>query len=665
MSNPQVEFQQAFALHQRGQWDAAEKIYRSILRSHPKYFDAVYALGILYLQRKDHRAAEKQFSLAAKIHPDNGPLHNNRGSALIGLDRHQEALAAYDKAIAIDPNNWEAHYNRGNVLTTLNRYEEALASFDRAISLFPYSAETHDNRGSTLAHLRRFDEAFVSFNQAIKLNSQMARAYANRAMAYGQFKQYDKALEDYATAYKLNPTLDYLVGNRLHAKQFDCRWEDYTGDCKSVIEGVRNGTLKAEPFGLFSIPSTAEDQLKCAAQFIRDKAPAGPRMPWHGQRYDHDRIRIGYVSSDFHNHPTSHLIPGVLEAHDHSRFVVHGFSTGIAPEDEYRRRVAAACDVFTDAHTMSDEKLIDAIRKAEIDILIDLNGLTSGRRTEIFAMRPAPVQVNYLGCAGTMGAEYIDYLIADRHLIAPEETGAYAEKIVYLPHSYQPNDSKREVSPSVPTRESQGLPAQGIVFCSFNNTFKITSDIFDVWMRILKAVDGSVLWIFCESPSAQENLKREAEQRGIAADRLVFAARMPAADHRARHKLADIFLDTLYYNAHTTASDALWASVPVVTRTGTTSASRVATSLLHATGLPETITRSLEEYEQLAVRLAKNPEELAAIKAKLAKNRDTCPLFDTLQYTRDLETAYTHMRELSRKGRSPQNIVVDPHKKAS
>jgi predicted O-linked N-acetylglucosamine transferase (SPINDLY family) len=630
------------------------------LRSHPKYFDAVYALGILYLQRKDHRAAEKQFSLAARIHPNNSPLQNNLGNALVGLDRREEALAAYDKAIAIDPNNWEAHYNRGNVLAALNRHEEALASFDRAISLFPYNAEVHDNRGSTLAYLRRFEEALASFNQAIKLDPKLARAYANRAMAHSQFKQYDKAREDYDIAYRLDPTLDYLIGNRLHAKQFDCCWEDFASDCTALIEGVRSGTLKAEPFGLFPIPSSAEDQLKCAAQFIRDKAPASPRMPWHGRRYDHDRIRLGYVSSDFQNHPTSHLLAGVLEAHDRGRFTVYGFSTGPESNDEYRRRVSAACDAFVDARGLSNRTFVDEIRKAEIDILIDLNGLTTGRRTEVFAMRPAPVQVNYLGFPGTMGAGYIDYLIADRHLIAPEESGAYAEKIVYLPHSYQPNDAKRAVSPSVPTREQQGLPAQGVVFCSFNNTFKITPDIFDVWMRILKAVDGSVLWIFCESLSARANLKREAEQRGSAAERLVFAERMPPADHRARHALADIFLDTLYYNAHTTASDALWAGVPVVTRRGATFASRVATSLLHAAGLPEMVTQSLEAYEQLAVRLAKNPAELAAVKAKLATNRGTCPLFDTLQYTRDLEAAFTRMWELSRKGKPPQSISVEP-----
>lgn len=376
-------------------------------------------------------------------------------------------------------------------------------------------------------------------------------------------------------------------------------------------------------------------------------------------RYVHDRIRIGYVSSDFHNHPTSHLIAGMLEAHDRSRFMVHGFSTGPASDDEYRRRVSQSFEVFIDAHKMSSAALIERIRASEIDVLLDLNGLAMGRRTDIFAARPAPVQVNYLGYPGTMGAEYIDYIIADRHVIPEADKSAYTEKVVYLPHSYQVNDSRRSISESVPTRSEQGLPESGFVFCCFNNTAKLTPDIFDVWMRVLAAVDRSVLWLLCKDASVAENLRAEARRRSISADRLVFADRIGADVHRARHKLADLFLDTLYYNAHTTASDALWAGLPVITYPGATFSSRVEASLLHAIGLPELIANSIEEYEKLAVKLATNPDQLQTIKFKLAQNRSSYPLFDTERYTRNIETAYTYMWQLHQKGKSPKSFAVD------
>lgn len=659
MSNPQAEFQRAFALHQRGQLDSAEEIYKSILRSQPKYFDAVFALGIIHLQREQYRPAERQFALAIKINPSNSPLHNNLGNALLGLNRPQDALASYDRAIAIDPRNSEAHYNRGSVLSIMKRFEEALASYDKSIALFPDNALVHDNRGSTLANLNRFDDALASFDRAIRLNPRHAQAYANRAGVRSQFKQFDKAIEDYDKALALDPNLDYLVGNKLSAKMYACSWNDFEKDCAAVIGGVRDDTLKVEPFVLLSIPSTAEDQLKCATGFVRDKVPAGERAAWHGRRYSHDRIRIGYVSSDFHNHPISHLIAGMLEAHDRARFMVHGFSIRPVKDDSYRQRISQACEVFVNAETMGGDELVKRIRDAEIDILIDLNGHTAGSRTDIFAAPPAPVQINYLGFPGTMGAGYIDYLIADRFLVPETARNAYAEKIVYLP-SYQPNDSKRLISDTLPARRDHGLPDTGFVFCCFNNSYKITPRIFDIWMRLLNSVPESVLWLAAGSESSRVNLQREAERRKIAPERLVFGKFLPRVeDHLARHRLADLFLDTLPYNAHTTASDALWSGLPVLTCKGDTFAGRVSASLLHAVDLPELIAESLEDYEKLALSLAAEPETLHAIKARLVQNRDFSPLFDTARYTRDIEAAYLRMWEQSQKGKSPQSFTVE------
>lgn len=657
MNDPQTEFRRGFALHQRGDIDAAEEIYKSILRGQPKYFDAILALGIVYLQREQFRPAEKQFLLACKIDPNNSPLQNNLGNALLGLDRPQDALAAYDRALALNPQNIEAHYNRGNILAALKRFEQAVESYDRSIALNPNNAQVHSNRGSALASLSRIEAALASFDRAIKLDPNFAQAYANRGGAYAQLKQYDKALADYEQAFACDPRLDFVASNIFAMKMHVCQWDGYGAAYPRILDGIRRGTLKAEPFPALAIPSTPADQLTCAKAFILDKAPPGPKMPWHGRRFAHDRIRIGYVSSDFRDHAIGHLVAGMLEAHDRSRFMVHTFSTGPSADD-YRKRIAEACEVFHDVHMLPSEALVEKIRECEIDILIDVNGLTGGRRTDVFAARPAPVQVNYLGYPGTMGADYIDYIVADRHLILESESGSYSEKIVYMPHCYQPNDSKRSISTRVMYRKEQNLPESGFVFCCFNNTFKITPDLFDVWIRLLQAVDGSVLWIFCENDAAAENLKSEAQKRGVSPDRLVFTSRIPADEHRARYRLADLFLDTLYYNAHTTASDALWAGLPVLTCAGKTFAGRVATSLLHAAGLPELAADSLAAYEKLALELAANPEKLQAMKSKLAQNRATCPLFDTARYTRDLESAFTQMWERSQKGKPPQGFAV-------
>lgn len=657
MNNPQDEFRRALALHQRGDPDAAEQIYKSILRSQPKYFDAIFALGIVYLQREEFRAAEKQFLLAIKIDPNNGPLQNNYGSALLGLGRQQEALAAYDRAIAMSAQNIEAHYNRGNALAAMKRFEEAIASYDRSIALNPNNAQVHDNRGSALASLSRIEAALASFSRAIQLNPRHAKAYANRGGAYAQIKQYDKALEDYEKAIVCDPSLDFVASNIVAMKMHICRWDDYETDCRSVLEGIRAGTLKAEPFTLLVLPSTEEDQLKCAAQYTRDKAPAAPKTQ-RTSRYSHDRIRIGYVSSDLHDHPVTHLIAGMLEAHDRSRFMIHAFSTAPVKDDKYRNRISNACEVFVNAQAMGSNELSQRIRDAEIDILVDLNGHTTGSRTDIFAARSAPVQVAHLGYPGTMGADYIDYLIADRHVVPKTAESNYSEKIVCLPNSYQPNDLKRVISDAPVSRRDFGLPDEGFVFCCFNNNFKVTPDVFGVWIHLLKAVSGSALWLYCDNGPAEENLKREAERHGIPASRLVFAKKLPLEEYRAQYKLADLFVDTLYYDAHTVGSDAMWAGLPLITCTGKTFAGRVATSLLHAAGLPELVTNSLENYEKLALELATNPGKLRSIKSRLAENRVKCPLFDTARYARDIEAAYTQMWERSQKGKPPQGFEV-------
>jgi predicted O-linked N-acetylglucosamine transferase (SPINDLY family) len=381
-------------------------------------------------------------------------------------------------------------------------------------------------------------------------------------------------------------------------------------------------------------------------------------LPWPRERYVHDRIRLAYLSSDFRQHPTSYLAAGLFEHHDRSRFEITAISLEKGNDSDLRKRLQASFERFLDVETHSDDQIASLIAALEIDILVDLNGHTKGMRTNVLARRPASIQVNYLGYPGTMGADCIDYMIADRIVVPETHAAFYSEKMVFLPNSYQVNDAGRGVAGKAPERTALGLPPSGFVFCCFNNSFKFTPDVFDGWMRILKQVDGSVLWLFEDTPTAAINLRKEALARGVGAERLVFARRVPRADHIARHGAADLFLDTLPYNAHTTASDALWAGLPVLTQIGGTFAGRVAASLLTAVGLPELIAQTQEQFESMAIELTTQPMALAAIKAKLARNRLATPLFNTELYTRNIESAYVTMYQRHQSGLLPDHIYI-------
>lgn len=442
-----------------------------------------------------------------------------------------------------------------------------------------------------------------------------------------------------------------------------CDWDDVEQDWRALREQIAAGQPSAPPFTVLPAPMSAECQRRCASAYVSAQLEGRAPEPWNGARFRHDRIRIAYVSSDFREHPTSFLIAGMFERHDRSRFDVTAIS--LTPEPAAvslrRERIRAAVDRFVNVHDKTDDEVVRLLRAHECDIAVDLNGLTAGNRFGIFGRRAAPIQVNFLGYPGTMGADFIDYILADQFVIPEADRTHYAEQVVHLPHCFLPNDAARPISARTPSRADAGLPAEGFVFCCFNSSFKITPDVFDAWMRLLAAVEDSVLWLSESNAWAVANLRQRAERRGVAADRLIFAPRVPLnEDHLARLRLADVILDTLYYNAHTTAADALWAGVPVLTCAGSTFASRVAGSMLHAIGLLELVTGSLPDYEALALRLARDPALLAGIKAKLASNRDTYPLFDTTQFTRQLEAAYSDMMQRHRRGEGPASFDVRP-----
>jgi predicted O-linked N-acetylglucosamine transferase (SPINDLY family) len=409
---------------------------------------------------------------------------------------------------------------------------------------------------------------------------------------------------------------------------------------------------------MLAASSSAAEQLQCAKTFALHKHPLSSRPLWRGERYQHDRIRMGYVSGEFREHATSYLVAELLELHDRSRFEVFAISTGAHDQSPMTGRIAHACEHFLDVSAQPDREAASLLRNHEIDILIDLNGYFGHARTDIFAARAAPVQVNYLGFPGTMGAEYMDYIVADRHVIPEDQRQYFTEHVVYLPDTYQANDSKRKISVQARTRAEAGLPEHGFVFCCFNNNHKIMPGMFDIWMRLLQQVEGSVLWLLEGNAMVSANLRREAQRRNVAPHRIVFAPRMKLGDHLARHRLADLFLDTLPHNAHTTASDALWVGVPVLTCVGTTFAGRVAGSLLNAAGMPELITTSLEDYEALALKLARDGKLRAGIKSKLARNRATCPLFDTDRFRRHIESAYIMMWDRFQRGEPAASLSV-------
>jgi protein O-GlcNAc transferase len=637
--------------------DAAFAAYETALRINPDLAEAWLGRGNTLADTKRFEAGLAAYDKALTIKPDLEHGWLGRGNALLHLKRHHEAFAAFDTALAIKPDLAEAWLGRGNVLGDLNRVGQAIEAYDKALAIEPDLAGAWLGRGWRLAELRRFDEAMTAFDRALAIKPDLAEAWVGRGNLFTVLKQYDEAFSAYEKAFGLKPDLEGLEGVRLSLKTRLCRWDDIDREISVLAAAVRDGKTNSAPFMLLPLMDSPEDHLLCARAWVGAKHPDRPPL-WQGSIYKHDKIRVGYVSGDFCNHATAYLMAEMFELHDRRRFEVTAFSIGADDGSDIRRRLIGAFDGFIDCQNLSDAEVADRIRQAEIDVLVDLKGFTEGAREDIFALRPSPVQVSYLGYPGTVGASFIDYVIGDKTLFDESDAANFTEKLVRLPHCYQPNDRHRRIAGGELSREEFALPREGVVFCCFNNNYKILPDVFDSWMRILHRVEGSVLWLLEDSPSVVPNLRREAERRGIDPDRLVFAARIDLPDHLARHRLADLFLDTLPYNAHTTASDALWAGLPVLTQAGRAFAGRVAASLLRAVGLPELITHSREAYEAVAIELALDREKLRGLKEKLQANRLTAPLFDTACFTRDLEAAFEAMYRRYQAGLPPDHLDI-------
>jgi protein O-GlcNAc transferase len=574
------------------------------------------------------------------------------------LNRHGQALAAFDQTLTLDSEHSLALFRRADSLRLLGRLRDAVETYDRYLARHPDTAEAWHNRGVALSELKRFDDAVFSFGKALALRPDSAESWHNRGTAHVELKEFQEAVFDYEHTVALRPELPYARGNLMLARLQCCDWRDFAQERAGIAAGLREGSPAIVPFGNLMISDSPADQFQCARIWMERHGVAAQPL-WRGERYKNQRIRLAYLSGDFRAHPVAILMAGVFEQHDPERFETIAVSFGPDVQSEVRTRVKGAVETFIDARGKSDFEIASLLREREVDIAVDLMGLTADCRSGIFAFRPAPAQVNYLGYPGTMAAESMDYIIADRVVVPEGEKHQYREKIVYLPDAYLASDDKRSIAARRPSRAEAGLPNEGFVFCSFNNTYKFTPEMFAVWMRLLRRVEGSALWLPESNPSAQRNLKRVAEAEGIDPGRLVFAAHLASPeDHLARLALADLFLDTLPCNAHSTASDALWAGLPVLTCKGSTFAGRVAASLLHALGLPELITRSLPDYEANALFLATDAAAVADLKAKLARQRKIAPLFDTLRFTRNLESAFATMRDRTERGEAPRSFAV-------
>jgi protein O-GlcNAc transferase len=617
--------EEGLALHRRGAVAAAAELYGQVLQADPANADAHYYLAMMSCQAGRFAEGAERARQSLANDPNHARAHVLLGRTLAALGQRTQALASFDQAIALAPDLAQAYGHRAEVLSQLGRNVESIASYDRAVTLAPDSVEDWFNRGAVLVSLGRYGDAVASFDRAITLKPDLAQSNIVRVP-------------------------------RLLSKLRICDWTDLDAEFAQLLAMIEAETPLSVPFAAVAIPASAADQLKSARCYVAAQ-PVVPQV-WRGEIYSHDRIRVAYLSADFREHPTSYLAAGLFERHDRARFEITAISFGPDDKSPIRRRLEGAFERFINVENQSDLEIADLMRRLEIDVAVDLMGFTKDARSSVMARRAAPIQVNYLGYPGTMGASYIDYILADPVVIPEQQAEFYTEQVVWLPETYQINDDKRAIADRTPTRQECGLPPEAFVFCCFNNTQKLMPDVFYVWMQLLRATQDSVLWLLEGNPKASENLRRAVERHGVASQRLIFAPKLSLPEHLSRQRQADLFLDTLPYNAHTTASDALWAGLPVLTCLGSTFAGRVAASLLTAVGLDELITTSLSEYEMLARRIAEDRMFLTSIRTKLAHNRGTSPLFDTQRATRHIESAYHAMVDIWRRGERPRGIHV-------
>ena len=624
----------------------------------PNFADAYNNLGICLEKLNDLDGAKKNYNLAIDNRPNFAEAYNNIGVVFQKLRNFDQAILQYKKAISYKNLYLDAYINLANLFKEIKQFEEAIKNYDLAINLNPNLAEVYNNKGNAFKEIRKFEEAIKNYDLAINLNPNFAEAYFNAATALQDIKNFEKAVLYFETALLLDKEIPFCKGYLLHAKMLCCNWSGLNELYKEIYNDVEKNRYSATPFGYQAICDDESNLQKCAQLYSSKRFPEIKNNLFSKKISKNKKIKIGYLCGEFREQATSILMTEVWEKHNKEDFEIIAFDSGWDDKSLRRNRIIKAFDKFIDISKVSDFDAAKLIYKEQIDILINLNGFFGTGRPVVFSYRPAGIQINYLGFPGTIGSKYIDYILCDQTVVPLESKKFYNEKIIYFPDSYQANDTKRNISDKKFLREELSLPKKSFVFCCFNNNYKITPNMFDVWARLLKKIDNSVLWLIEGNSEATENLKKEAKIRNIDASRLIFAKRMKLEDHLARHKNADLFLDTLPYNAHTTASDSLWAGLPVLTCLGKAFPGRVAASLLRSLDLPELITYSENEYVAKAEELALNPERLRVIKNKLDTNKFLQPLFNAELFCRSLESAFKIIFEKYSLGLETEDISL-------
>jgi protein O-GlcNAc transferase len=620
--------------------DGAIKNYNLAINNRPNFAEAHNNIGVVFQKLRNFDQAILQYKKAITYKNLYLDAYVNLANLFKETKQFEEAIKNYDLAINLNPKLAEVYNNKGNALKEIRKFEEAIKNYDLAINLNPKLAEVYNNKGNALKEIRKFEEAIKNYDLAINLNPNFAEAYFNTATALQDIKNFEKAVLYFEKALLLDKEIPFCKGYLLHAKMLCCNWSGLNELYKEIYNDVEKNRYSATPFGYQAICDDESNLQKCAQLYSSKRFPEIKNNLFSKKVSKNKKIKIGYLCGEFREQATSILMTEVWEKHNKEDFEIIAFDSGWDDKSLRRNRIINAFDKFIDISKVSDLDAAKIIYKEQIDILINLNGFFGTGRPVVFSYRPAGIQINYLGFPGTIGSKYIDYILCDQTVVAPESKKFYNEKIIYLPDSYQANDTKRNISDKKFLREELSLPKESFVFCCFNNNYKITPNMFDVWARLLKKIDNSVLWLIDGNSEATENLKKEAKIRNIDVCRLIFAKRMKLEDHLARHKNADLFLDTLPYNAHTTASDSLWAGLPVLTCLGKAFPGRVAASLLRSLDLPELITYSENEYISKAEELALNPEKLTLIKNKLDTNKFSRPLFNTELFCRNLESVF-------------------------